>query len=633
MTSTIRRSPSSSSRRRASSGTRSSTARTSTAGKTAGRSSAARGAATTKTSARKPAAKRPAAKRPAAKKAAARTGATRSTAARSTARTSTAKRSTATRSTAKRSTARTSTARKATAKKATARSAAGRTSTARSTAKKTTARKTAAKRSTGTGTTARKSTTRSSTSTRSTQRRSGTTRSTSSRSAATRSTSARATATRGAGRTRSRTTARSSTARRTPRSSGGRDIEIEEAPLAFRARRRDDEAKGGRRRKRSSGSGGRRRRRKSKVAVTDAGERNAAFLTATVLGLTLFGLVMVLSASSVSSLHQYADSPFFQFKRQVMWAAIGGLAFIVASRIDYRLLRPLATPLLLIVIGLLVALFVPGVGINTNGSTRWLGLGPVVVQPSELAKLVFVIFIADLLARRERRMDQPELTIRPVMLVLVLLSALMILQPKLGTPIILGAVSILVLFVAGARMRNLIGWLGAAMLAASLAAYLAPYRKNRLLSFLDPWDDPQGIGLQAIQSQVGISSGGWYGLGLGASRAKWGFLPFAHTDFIFAIVAEEVGLIGASALIGGFLLIAWFGFRAAVHAPDRFGSLLAAGITSWLLVQAFLNIGMVLGVMPITGEALPFVSAGGSSLVTMLAAAGLLVNVSRRSKE
>ncbi len=395
------------------------------------------------------------------------------------------------------------------------------------------------------------------------------------------------------------------------------------APFRASRRQKDD---------RRSTSRSNRSRKRGKAPVTDAGERNAAFLTATVLGLTLFGLVMVLSASSVSSLHEYADSPFFQFKRQAMWAGIGAVAFLVASRVDYRILRPLATPLLLLVIALLVALFIPGVGIEVQGSTRWIGIGGFVVQPSELAKLVFIVFIADLLTRRERRMDHPELTIRPVMLILVILSGLMILQPKLGTPIIMGAVSILMLFVAGARVRSLLGWMLAAGLAASLAAYLVPYRRARLLAFLDPWADPQGIGLQAIQSQVGIAEGGLFGVGLGASKAKWGFLPFAQTDFIFAIVAEEVGLIGASALIGGFLLIAWFGFRAAIHAPDRFGSLLATGITCWILVQAFLNIGMVLGVMPITGEALPFVSAGGSSLVTTLAAAGLLVSVSRRSR-
>ena len=350
------------------------------------------------------------------------------------------------------------------------------------------------------------------------------------------------------------------------------------------------------------------------------------------LALTLFGLVMVLSASSVSSLYQYAESPFSQFKRQAMWAVIGVVVFFAASRFDYRRLRPLARPLLIVCVALLVLLLVPGVGITRNYSTRWLGFGPFVVQPSELAKLVLIVFVADLLARRVRRMDRPELTVRPVMLVYLLLSVLIVPQPKLGTPIIMGAVTILLLFVAGARSKSLAGWIAFAVAGATALAYLMPYRRRRLLSFLDPWADPLGDGLQSIQSQVGIASGGVFGVGVGAGRAKWGFLPFADTDFIFAIVAEEVGLIGATALIGGYLLIAWFGFRSAMMAPDRFGTLLAAGITSWLLVQAFLNIGMVVGVLPITGEPLPFVSAGGSSLVTVLAAAGILTSVARRAR-
>ena len=391
----------------------------------------------------------------------------------------------------------------------------------------------------------------------------------------------------------------------------------------FRASRGDD----GRRDRRAVS-----RAQRRAAPATDAGERNAAFLTATVLGLTLFGLVMVLSASAVSSLHEYADSPFFQFKRQAMWAGVGAVAFLAANWIDYRLLRRVSVLLLAVAFVLLVVLLLPGVGINVNESTRWLAIGPIVVQPSELAKLIYIIFVADLLAKRERRMDVPELTVRPVMLVLVALSGLMLLQPKLGTPIIMGAVAVLMLFVAGSRMRHLLPWVAAAVAGATLMAWQAPYRWNRIISFIDPWQDPEGIGFQAIQSQVGVASGGLVGVGLGASRAKWGFLPFAHTDFIFAIVAEEIGLIGASALIGGFLLIAWFGFRSAVAAPDRFGTLLAAGITSWMLVQAFLNIGMVLGVAPITGEPLPFVSAGGSNLVTTLTAAGLLTNVSRRAR-
>jgi len=353
----------------------------------------------------------------------------------------------------------------------------------------------------------------------------------------------------------------------------------------------------------------------------------------TVIGLTLFGLVMVLSASSVWSLHELSNSPFFQFKRQAVWAVAGLVTFVVASRIDYRRLRTIAAPLYLVTVAMLVALLIPGVGRNLNGSTRWLGLGPIVIQPSELAKLALIVFVADLLALRERRMDRPELTIKPSMMVLLFTSALIAAQPKLGTPVIMTAVVILMLFIAGAQTKSLLRWCSFLTVLGGIAVFFAGARRDRLLLFLgDPWDYAQGIGAQTVQSQVGIASGGLIGVGLGAGRAKWGFLPYAHSDFIFAVVAEEVGLLGASSLVGAFLLIAWFGFKAALGAPDRFGTLLAAGITSWLLVQAFMNVGMVLNVLPITGEALPFVSAGGSSLVVTLAAAGLLAGVARRAK-
>ena len=523
-----------------------------------------------------------------AKKGTRKKGATTKTAARKTAAKRAPARKTATRKTAaKRAPARKTAAKRAPARKTTARKTAAKRAPAKkaSTRKKTATSKTTARKSTARKTTTRKTTARKSTARKSTARKTAAGRSATKRAPAKRSTATRSSSTQSA---------------------------------AFRAKRSNRKAAQGKGKRRSA-------------PVTDAGERNAAFLTATVLGLTLFGLVMVLSASSVSS-QQFANSPFSQFKRQLIWAGIGAVAFLVASRIDYRRLRVLAKPLLVVSIVLLIALFVPGLGVSVNGSTRWLGVGPFVIQPSELAKLVLIIFIADLLARRERRMDRAELTVRPVMLVLLGLSVLIVPQPKLGTPIIMAAVTLLLLFVAGARMKSLVTWITLAVMGAGLLAYLAPYRRRRLLSFLNPWEDPLGDGLQAIQSQVGIASGGLFGVGLGASRAKWGFLPFAHTDFIFAIVAEEVGLIGASALIGGFLLIAWFGFKTAMLAPDRFGMLLATGITSWLLVQAFLNVGMVLGVLPITGEPLPFVSAGGSSLVTALAAAGLLTSVSRRAR-
>ena len=381
-----------------------------------------------------------------------------------------------------------------------------------------------------------------------------------------------------------------------------------------------------------NGRAGAKRKRKS-LKVTETGERYAAYLTLAFVGLTLFGLVMVLSASSVDSLHQQGESPFFQFKRQAAWAGIGAVAFLITSRLDYRFLQRLSGLGMAVSLAMLVALLIPGVGTTRNFSTRWLEVGPVVIQPSELTKLALILFIADLLARRERRMDRPELTVRPVMLTVYLCSALIVLQPKLGTPVILGAVALILLFVAGARLSSLFAWTFFSVGAVAALAFTTGYQRSRIDGWLNPWASPQGIGLQAIQSQVSIASGGLFGQGLGASRGKWGFLPFAHTDFIFAIVAEEVGLIGASALIAAFVLIAWFGVRTALAAPDRFGMLLAAGVTSWLVFQAFLNIGMVLGVLPITGEALPFVSAGGSNLVTTLTAAGLLTSVARRAKE
>lgn len=369
----------------------------------------------------------------------------------------------------------------------------------------------------------------------------------------------------------------------------------------------------------------------ARVKTTLAGQRNAGILTVAFLSLTLFGLVMVLSASQVTSLYD-SESPYSLFQRQVMWAAIGAVAFVISSRIDYRWLQKLAVPFLIFTVILLIAVLIPGVGRRINGSSRWIGVGPIVIQPGEFAKLAIVVFTADLLSRRSKQMHRPDITIKPVMLIIGGLSGLLLLQPKLGTTIVIAAVGIMMLFVAGARLPHLFAWTATGAVIATIAAFGSDYRRARLLSFIDPWADPLGNGLQTIQSQIGIASGGWLGVGLGAGRAKWGFLPYAHSDFIFAIVAEEVGLLGAGALVLAFALVGYLGVRAAMNAPDRFGMLLAAGLTSWLLVQAFMNIAMSIGLMPITGEPLPFVSAGGSSLVTTLAAAGVLTNVAKRSK-
>jgi cell division protein FtsW len=353
-------------------------------------------------------------------------------------------------------------------------------------------------------------------------------------------------------------------------------------------------------------------------------------LLAVIVVLNLIGLVMVLSASSVSALHQQGSS-YYYFERQLMWLALGSVAFVLALRTDYHRLRALAWPLLLGTIGLLVVVLLPGIGSNVNGSSRWIGVGTFGIQPSEFAKLAILIFGADLLARRAAWIDDTRVTLRPVMVAFCVLALLIMLQPNLGTTIVLAAITFSVLFVAGVPMRPLLGWGTAGTFAACVAAMGQSYRRARVLAFLHPWNDPLNTGYQTIQSQVSLASGGFFGLGLGASRAKWGFLPYAHTDFIFAIIGEELGLFGALLVVMLFVALGFLGVRAGLQAPDPFGRLLAVGITTWLCVQAFVNIGAVIGVLPITGVPLPFISFGGSSLLATMAASGILLNVARNS--
>jgi len=353
-------------------------------------------------------------------------------------------------------------------------------------------------------------------------------------------------------------------------------------------------------------------------------------LFAILLVLNLIGLVMVLSASSVTALHQEGSS-YYYFLRQLVWLVIGSVAFVVAMRTDYHRLRMLALPLLLVCGGLLVVVLLPGIGSNVNGSSRWIGVGSFGIQPSEFAKLGILIFSADLLARRAAWVHDTRVTLRPVLVAFLALALLIMLQPNLGTTIVLAAITFSILFVSGIPMRPLIGWGTAGTFAAGFAAVGESYRRARVLAFLHPWNDPLNTGYQTIQSQVSLASGGWFGLGLGASRAKWGFLPYAHTDFIFAIIGEELGLVGALLVVLLFAALAFLGVRAGLQAPDPFGRLLAIGITTWLCVQAFVNIGAVIGVLPITGVPLPFISFGGSSVVATMAASGILLNVARSS--
>ncbi len=350
-----------------------------------------------------------------------------------------------------------------------------------------------------------------------------------------------------------------------------------------------------------------------------------------IAALNLLGFVMVLSASSVSALDEFGSS-WYVAARQGMWVAIGIAVALVVLRIDYHRWRRISGPLLVLSVALLIAVLVPGVGVNANGATRWLGYGSVSLQPSELAKLALLVWIADLLARRSAWMSEVRLTLVPVAIIFGGVAGLLMLQPNLGTTLVLGSIVVTVLYVAGTRLGPLaFVSLGGGALASALALG-AGYRRARVLAFLDPWADPQNIGYQTIQSLVGLASGGATGSGLGESRAKWGFLPYAHTDFIYAIIGEELGLLGTLAVVVLFGAIALFGIRTSLAAPDRFGMLLAAGITAWFVVQAIVNIGAVIAILPITGVPLPFVSYGGSSLLFSMIGAGLLLNIARQGR-
>ncbi|MEX1218196.1 MAG: putative lipid II flippase FtsW [Acidimicrobiales bacterium] len=354
-------------------------------------------------------------------------------------------------------------------------------------------------------------------------------------------------------------------------------------------------------------------------------------LLALILAMNFFGLLMILSASSVTALYQYGSS-WYQFRLQFIWFLLGCTALFVMSRFPYERLSKLMKPVLLIAAGLMAAVLLPGVGVTVNGSSRWLGWGPLRMQPSELVKLAVILYAADTLTRRVGQIGDWKAVLRPIAVVFVAFAGLLIAQPNLGTTIILATIVLVMLFVGGVPGKPLAILSGGLVLAATFLAFIEPYRFRRLMAFRDPWADPLNAGFQTIQSQVGFANGGVLGTGLGQGRAKWGFLPEAHTDFIYAIIGEEMGLIGSVLVISMFLAFALFGIRTALHARDRFGAMLATGITTWILIQGFINIGASVGVLPITGVPLPFISAGGSSLLFTMAASGILLNIARQER-
>jgi len=347
--------------------------------------------------------------------------------------------------------------------------------------------------------------------------------------------------------------------------------------------------------------------------------------------LCAMGLVMVGSASEVISISTYG-SPWAILIREAIWMVVGVLALVVASRFDYRKWRRLRLVLLVATFVLLLAVLVPGVGVHSGGSSRWIGFGQLRVQPSEMMKLALAVFGADLIVRREEQGGGYRTIVGPLLFVSAAAACLILVQPDMGTALVLGSVAMALLFASGVPMAPIMKLLAVVGGLALVVGLVDPYRRARLLSFLDPGAHSSGTGYQVVQSLIGLGSGHLYGLGLGAGRQKWGYLPNAHTDFIFSVVGEELGLIGALfvlLLLGAF---AWFGLRVAARAPDRFGALLAVALVAWISAETVINVGAVIGLLPVTGIPLPFISFGGSSLVITMLAAGTLVNIARQER-
>jgi cell division protein FtsW len=353
------------------------------------------------------------------------------------------------------------------------------------------------------------------------------------------------------------------------------------------------------------------------------GQLEQQLLLLVTLALVAFGLVMVYSATSASATIANGDSSYY-LRKQGLYALVGVALLLVARRSTYRSLRQLSPMLVLASIGLLLAVLV--IGTTVNGARRWLQVGPAVFQPSELTKLALLVFAAAYLARHPAPRTLGEL-IKPLGLVTGVVCALLLAEPDLGTAITIVVMLAGILVVSGVPGRLLMTAGGLCATLVLAAAWFEPYRRARLLSFLNPWDDAQGAGYQPIQAMIALGSGGIFGEGLGQSVLKANYLPEAHTDMIFAIIGEELGLVGATALIAAYAAFAYAGFRVALSCRDPFGKRLAAGITTLVCGQALINLAAVMGAAPLTGITLPFVSYGGSSLVVGLAAVGILLNI------
>lgn len=343
--------------------------------------------------------------------------------------------------------------------------------------------------------------------------------------------------------------------------------------------------------------------------------------------ISMFGLMMVYSSSFTFAILEYGDATYF-LKKQLMWIIFGFTIFAVVSFIPYKLYGKYIAILVFIVILLLALVLVPGIGVERNFARRWLSIGPMLFQPSEIAKLVMIIYFAKVYTNKQDKIHDFRRGLMPPLIMLVIIFFLIAKQPDLGTALSLTVACGAILLISGARWLHLTGLMTIGLAGIVSIAFSADYRVERITSFMDPFADPAGDGFQLINSYIAIADGGWMGVGLGNSVQKLGYLPEAHTDFIMAIIVEELGLFGVVAVISFYLLLLLKGFSIFKKAPNYFGKLLSFGITILVTFQAVLNLASVSGLMPITGITLPFISYGGTSILVMFVSMGILMNIS-----
>lgn len=356
------------------------------------------------------------------------------------------------------------------------------------------------------------------------------------------------------------------------------------------------------------------------------------FFAIMVFLLVFFGIIMISSSSVVISMERFGHN-YYYVGQQLISLVVGVIAMFITYSLDYRFWKKHSFWMMAITLLLLILVFVPGIGKSASGAHRWIGIGGQWFQPSELIKLTFIIYLSSWLAERGEKVKSFMLGFVPFSFLILVVGALIMLQPDLGTMSVIFLSATAIYFAAGASFTHLILGTGAVVVMLGILIKAAPYRLQRFLVFLNPSADAQGAGYHINQALLAIGAGGLWGLGFGQSKQKYLYLPQVQTDSIFAIIAEEMGFVRCLLVLAGFIVLGYLGYRIAKNAPDNFSRLLAVGITTWILVQAFINIGAMLGILPLTGVPLPFISYGGSSLIILLAAVGIMLNISRHAGE